>query len=261
MLAGSGSNGKSVFLKIVEAMVGSENTSHVSLQDLERDKFAPADLYGKLVNTFADLKAEKLSTTGMFKTLVSGDTIRAQRKYGQPFSFRNFAKLFFSANKIPDSDDKSYAYYKRWLILVFGKVFEGYTRDTELINKLTTPEELSGLLNLALIALRKLRMDGGFGDISVERIRQQYEENANTVKAFLDDRCIIDLTAPEYYTLTTNMYNEYLIFCKERKERPLEMSVFGKKERIRYYGGQREYCYVGVKLRSDLRGQNQAPLC
>jgi phage/plasmid-associated DNA primase len=77
-----------------------------------------------MVNTFADLKAEKLAMTGMFKTLVSGDTVRAQRKYGHPFSFRNYAKLIFSANKIPDSDDKTHAYYRRWLILTFEKVFE-----------------------------------------------------------------------------------------------------------------------------------------
>ncbi|HJT47205.1 MAG TPA: phage/plasmid primase, P4 family [Nitrososphaeraceae archaeon] len=268
MLCGPGSNGKGVFIKLIEALVGLDNTSHVPLQDLEKDKFAPADLYGKLVNTFADLKAEKLSTTGMFKTLVSGDTIRAQRKYGHPFSFRNYAKLFFSANKIPESDDKSYAYYKRWLILTFDMVFEGDTKDTRLIDKLTTKEELSGLLNLAIIALWQLHKHRGFRDISVERIRHAYEENANTVKAFLDAKCVIDLTESEYYTLSTNVYNEYFIFCKERKERPLEMNVFGKKlaeqgivnERIRYYG-QREHCYIGIKLRSDLRGQGQAPLC
>lgn len=39
-------------------------------------------------------------------------------------------------------------------------MFELDTRDTELINKLTTPEEIPGLLELALIALRKLHMDG-----------------------------------------------------------------------------------------------------
>jgi phage/plasmid-associated DNA primase len=129
---------------------------------------------------------------------------------------------------------------------------------------LTTQEELSGLLNLALIALRKLHLDGRFGDVSVELIRQQYEENANTVKAFLNTKCAIDLTEPEYYTLTTNVYNEYIIFCKERKERPLEMNVFGKKlaeqgignQRIRYCG-TREYCYIEIKLCSDLKGQNQ----
>jgi putative DNA primase/helicase len=65
--------------------------------------------------------------------------------------------LIFSSNKIPDSDDKSYAYYKRWLILAFDRVFHGITKDTNLIHRLTTPAELSGVLNLALIALRQLR--------------------------------------------------------------------------------------------------------
>jgi P4 family phage/plasmid primase-like protien len=157
MLYGNGDNGKGIFIKLIEAFVGSENCSHVPLQELDNDKFSSADLYGKLVNTFADLTSQKLLTTGNFKTLVSGDTVRAQKKYGQPFSFRNNAKLIFSSNKIPDSDDKSYAYFKRWLILSFDKVFQGMSKDTNLINKLTTPDELSGLLNLALIALRQLK--------------------------------------------------------------------------------------------------------
>ena len=200
-----------------------ENTSHVPLQDLDKDRFAAADLYGKMVNTFADLKAEKLSSTGMFKTLVSGDTVRAQEKYGKPFSFRKYAKLIFSTNKIPESDDKSYAYYRRWLILPFEKVLEKEDRDTKLIDKLNTPDELSGLLNLALIALKQLHKDEGFKDVSVEKIRKEYDESSDTVKAFLDDRCVVDLAAPGHYTLTTNVYNEYLIFCKDKVQRPLEM--------------------------------------
>jgi putative DNA primase/helicase len=123
MLYGNGDNGKGVFIKLIEAFVGSENCSHVALQELDNDKFASADLCGKIVNTFADLKSQKLLTTGNFKTLVSGDSVRAQERYGKPFSYRNSAKLIYSTNKIPDSDDKSYAYFKRWLILSFDKVF------------------------------------------------------------------------------------------------------------------------------------------
>jgi P4 family phage/plasmid primase-like protien len=265
MLVGTGSNGKGVFIKLVEAFVGMENTSHAALQDLDKDKYAPADLYCKMVNTFADLKADKLTSTGMFKTLVSGDSIRAQKKYGQPFSFRNVAKLIFSANKIPDSDDKSYAYYRRWVILSFDEFFEGESKDTNLINKLTTPKELSGLLNLALIALKQLHKNGGFKDVAVEK---QYKINSNPVKAFLEDKRVVDLTAPEYYTLTTNVYNEYLLACKEKSEKPLEMNRFGielakqgiEKQRIRNRAGDREYYYIGVKLRSELRGQNQTSL-
>lgn len=265
MLYGNGDNGKGVFIKLIEAFVGSENCSHVPLQELDNDKFSSADLYGKLINTFADLKSQKLTATGNFKTLVSGDTVRAQKKYGQPFSFRNSAKLIFSSNKIPDSDDKSYAYFKRWLILSFDRVFHGITKDTNLINKLTTPNELSGLLNLALIALRQLKKDGGFREISVEKVRKEYEYNANTVKAFLDDKCVIDLTSPEYCIPTVYLCNEYENFCQEKGVRALEMNTFGSK--LKEYGiekdrkrnhGDREYYYFGVMLRSDLRGSNQS---
>jgi phage/plasmid-associated DNA primase len=138
----SGDNGKGTFIRIIESFVGLENTSHVSLQDLGEDKFAAADLYGKMVNTFADIVTDKIPRSGTFKMLVSGDTIRAQRKYGQPFDFRNFAKLIFSANQIPDTEDRTFAYYKRWIILKFEKVFRE-NKDTNLIDKLTTLEEPS----------------------------------------------------------------------------------------------------------------------
>ena len=58
-------------LSVIEAFVGWENCSHAPLQELDNDKFPSADLYCKLVNTFADLKSQKLLATGNFKTLVS----------------------------------------------------------------------------------------------------------------------------------------------------------------------------------------------
>ena len=264
MLYGNGDNGKSVFIKLVETFVDTQNCSHVPLQELDNDKFSSADLFGKLVNTFADLKSQKLMTTGNFKTLVSGDSVRAQKKYGQPFTFRNYSKLIFSSNRIPDSDDKSQAYYKRWLILSFDKVFYGATKDTNLINKLTTPDELSGLLNLALIALRQLRKDGGFKDVSIEKVRKEYEYNANTIKAFLEEKCVVDL-ASSNSTPTVYLYNEYENYCAAKGARPLDMNVFGarlkeygiEKDRIRSHG-DREYHYLGVTLRSNLQGQNQS---
>jgi putative DNA primase/helicase len=179
LLIGPGRNGKSVLIKLVEALVGHENASHASLQELLGDRFASADLYCKLVNDYADLEADKLINTGKFKTLVSGDSIRAQKKHQQAFSFRNYAKLIFSTNKIPESEDKSYAYYRRWVILSFNRVFEGEDEDTGLMHKLTTDEhELAGLLNLALKGLKKLIKEGGFKDVSVEKIKQHWYRRA-----------------------------------------------------------------------------------
>ena len=104
---GEGDNGKGTFLKLFERFVGLKNASHVSLQDMNSDRFSIANLYGKLVNTFGDLPADKLKATGNFKMLVSGDIIRAQNKHADPFYFANHALLVFSANAIPQSDDKS----------------------------------------------------------------------------------------------------------------------------------------------------------
>ena len=108
---------------------------------------------------------------------------------------------------------------------------------------------------MAIISLRQLRKDGGFKEISVEKVRKEYEYNANTVKAFLDDKCVIDLTAPDYIIPTVQLYSDYWNFCQEKRMRPLEMNVFGSKlkeygierDRIRSHGG-REYDYIGIRL-------------
>jgi putative DNA primase/helicase len=152
--------------------------------------------------------------------------------------------------------------------LNFEKVFRE-NKDTNLIDKLTTPEELSGLLNLALIALKQLQKDEGFRYISIEKTIKEYNKNTDTITTFLEERCVVDFANPEYFTLTKNVYNEYLTYCKEKNERPLDTNVFGAKlkergigrERIRYYG-TREYCYLGIKLKSNLReDKNLAPHC
>jgi hypothetical protein len=125
MLTGEGENGKSVFLDLVGYLLGETNVSNVALQDLEENRFRAAELYGKLANTFADLDARGLRSSSMFKTLTTGDWITAERKHGQPFRFRSYAKLLFSANKIPSSRDRTHAFYRRWLIIPFTQKFDG----------------------------------------------------------------------------------------------------------------------------------------
>ena len=259
MCCGKGDNGKGTLLKLFERFLGDQNVSHASIQELNNDRFAIADLHGKLANVCADLKAEKLTNTGTFKMLVSGDTIRAQKKHGQPFGFRNIAKLIFSANEIPASNDQTYAYFKRWIILLFDKIFQREEKDTQLIEKLTTEEELSGLLNLAIIALKQLIKDNGFIHVDdVNSIQKEYNENATAIEEFVNNQCRIDLSDRETYTICRYLYHSYMLHCKYHN-RPLDSdNVFGshliakgiKKER-RMVNRMREYCYVGISLRNN----------
>jgi putative DNA primase/helicase len=150
-LLGSGANGKSIWLEGLMALIGAKNISHLTLQQIEHDKFAVANLLGKLVNIYADISSERLRSTNIIKAITGGDTITGERKYGDMFSFVPFCRLLFSANDFPQSPDNSDGFYRRLLIIPFHNSF---AEDPELGRRLkatlTSPIELSGVLNEAL---------------------------------------------------------------------------------------------------------------
>lgn len=254
-LIGRGANGKSVFLTVMEKFLGKNNVSHVSLQAICHDRFAVADLFGKLANIHADLSDEKLNFAGTFKQLVSGDGLRAQRKHQHGFDFDNMAKLVFSANRIPESNDDSYAYYRRWIILPFFKTFEGHNADPTLVDKLTTDDELSGLLNLALKGLRQLRSNGGFTqqEKTIQEIKEQFENtDVRNLMSFIHERCRLD---PTSIIPTDELYKEYQEYAIESGVPPLDPIGFGKElkklqieKRRMQTGGSRMYYYKGINL-------------
>jgi len=80
--------------------------------------------------------------------LTGGDRIHAQRKYGHPFSFNPICILVFSANEAPPSFDQTQAWFDRWLIIPMERRIGDEEMDPGLIEKLTVPSELEGLLGL-----------------------------------------------------------------------------------------------------------------
>ena len=80
-------------LRLVTALLGLENCSAVTLHDLVSNRFRAAELYGRLANIAGDLDGGWLTSTAMFKMVTGGDTIGAERKFGQPFSFTPAARL------------------------------------------------------------------------------------------------------------------------------------------------------------------------
>lgn len=163
-LIGSGANGKSTFLEMVKRLLGEENVATVTLQELCEDKFARAFLFGKHANICYDLPATSLADTSIFKGLTGNDTITAQFKYGHFFQFKNHAKLLFGMNQRPNTPDDSEAYHSRWINLKMDAYFPPEKREPNLLDKLTTQDELSGLFNWSIEGLNRLLEQGGFSD-------------------------------------------------------------------------------------------------
>ena len=65
----------------------------------------------------------------MFKAITGCDRITAEVKYRDSFEFTPFARLLFSANRLPESSDASQAFFDRWLIVPFPNRFRQTRRE------------------------------------------------------------------------------------------------------------------------------------
>jgi len=146
LMFGPGGNGKSVLLKVATALVGKENAAHVPLQELVDQRFYRAELIGKRLNVYADIEQVSPKQQAILKALISGDPILAERKYRDPVSFSNQAVMIFSCNELPNLGGRTYSIQRRLILIPFRQTFSGKEADKELIDKLTTPTELSGLI-------------------------------------------------------------------------------------------------------------------
>jgi putative DNA primase/helicase len=259
LLNGTGANGKSVFVNLLKALVGPANIVARSLQELEINKFAKADLYGKLVNLYADLPQTALKSTGIFKMLTGGDPVTAEHKFQQPFTFVPSAKHVYSCNRIPKAPDDLDAFFRRWLIVTFPYQFLGEKDNRSLLSELTTDIELSGFLNWALAGLERLRANGWrFSEArSIEQVRDLWVRGSDPVKAFVMDWCI---TGPDQTVAKADLYAAFMEYCRKNglpgltntafyRELPLACPVTSEKPSKQT--GVRVHTYRGLAVKPE----------
>ena len=105
ILVGPQSNGKSTFQGMLQLLLGINNISSIDLKDLS-ERFKTAELYGKLANIGDDIGDAYIDDNNIFKTIVTGGRVIAEKKGKDPFEFEPYVKCIFSANNIPKTRDK-----------------------------------------------------------------------------------------------------------------------------------------------------------
>jgi putative DNA primase/helicase len=252
---GEGANGKSTYLAGIVTFLGRHNCTAISLQKLESDRFAVARLVGKLANICPDLPSSHLTGTSVFKALTGGDTVGAERKYRDSFEFVPFAKLIFSANQPPHSDDSTHGFFRRWLVVPFTRVFEEGGEDTisreDLDALLSSPKELSGLLNHALDAMARLDSDGFTKSESMLQAWDEFRRETDPLSVWLDRTTIED---PAAFVPKRELLDAYKAECAARRRTPMSSTGFGLAlKRLRKVGDQQKtvdgkvaWCYTGI---------------
>lgn len=210
LLTGNGSNGKSTYITLTTRLVGDTNVTAVSLQEIIENRFAAAELQGKLLNMYPDLPKTGLKTTGKFKALTGGDSINVEKKFAQPFKFKNKAVFAFSANSLPSVDDQSFAFFRRWAIIDFPFTFKV---NPTLLDKLATPQNLSGYLNLVLDKMDHIEKYGLTRSNKVENEMNTWKKRSNSAYAYVVD--MLEKSATDYIKYDS-LYNLYLQYCDEQ---------------------------------------------
>lgn len=186
-LFGPKRSGKSTFTRLLEAIAGAENTSAVTLQDLSDNRFASADVFGKILNTAAELRPTDIGDLSLFRKLTGADTIWAERKHGQPFQYRNRALFAFAANELPTIADGPDAYAARVKPFHFNRSFAGAENpalETAMLG------ELPGIL-VRLVAAWQRRNGRGTYLPTDAGIMSDFEERSNRVLMFVRRRCTV----------------------------------------------------------------------
>ena len=191
ILLGERNSGKTTFIQLLNTFVGKENHSTLSLQEISYDDFTTKNLYGKFLNSYDDLSFVGIKSTGRFKAATGNGTISGKVKYGDIINFNNYAKLVFACNKIPQSKEEDLAYYLRWIVIDCPNSFsdDNPKTDKQLISKIATTMEMSGLLNWALEGFERLMANQKFSyGFSDEEIQMIMERSGSNIAGFAQDR-------------------------------------------------------------------------
>lgn len=212
ILYGTGANGKSVFFEIVNALLGANNVSSYSLQELTDDTgYYRAMIANKLVNYASEING-KLQTDS-FKKMVSGEVIPARLPYGKPMQLTNYAKFIFNCNELPKDVEYTNAYFRRWLIIPFDVTIPEHEQDKNLHTKIIE-NELSGVFNWVLQGLNRLLEQERFSNCeAAKQAVEQYRIESDSVQMFLSEN--------DYEVSPTNemplkdLFSEYKNYCIE----------------------------------------------
>lgn len=216
-LLGGGSNGKSVYLEIIQALFGSRNVSVVSPTGLTKE-FERVKIKDSLLNIGKDVSPD-FSTGEIREWLLQisdGTLIQACYKGQTHITFQPRCKLIYSMNKPPVAAVIE-GLNRRLRFIEFPCSFADFpdknnrkqkTKDVNIVSKLLA--ELPGIFNWAYNGYKLLETVGYFTDTpEQDEITTQFEEMSDPISVFCHDHIFRGEKTRE------EIYSKYKDWCED----------------------------------------------
>lgn len=241
----SGANGKSTLFNIIKALIGDNNTTAISLDQLNENEYYRSTMTKSLVNIGDDIDDSFIESSTIFKTIVTNNPISVRVIKESPFETRLFSTLLYNCNKMPRFKDNSGGIERRLKIIPMLKQVPENKRRNDLELILTHPYAKQRLLERALDGFKKLRQNNciiKFGRI-IEMESEKYFLLIDTFRGFLYEEIFKDnelrnasMDYSEKIKTISNrwvelklkdVYGKYLEFCtNDGRKYPLNKNSF-----------------------------------
>jgi putative DNA primase/helicase len=197
ILVGSGGNGKSVFLDVVQALLGKHNFCTPTFSSI-CDRFGRSEFPGKLAALMGDAHlgrdTDAIKALEFIKSVSGGTPVNIEEKC-KPMRTGVLLNTRFTiaVNVMPRLPDASRALGRRIRVIPFHRDYSE-NPDKTLGSRLI--QELPGILLWALEGLRKLRSGGNLDQPVVgANLRGDFLDDSSPLGAFVETYCEI---SPEY---------------------------------------------------------------
>lgn len=253
LLYGLGSNGKSTLTEQVAHILGDYGDNIASKTLMQQKAVNQSDQF-----SFAKLQAIRFVETGetddggklaeaQLKILTGGDTISAQFKYGNEFSYKPRFKIWMSTNNRPLIRGEDYGIWRRIFFFPFLNSFTGDKKDKHLPDKLKAESEK--ILGWCIKGFLKYQETGLIVTKTTEEARAKYKVDLDAVLRFIERKCVLSKLSHIDCEELFLEYRNWAILHDEPRHKESEFREKLKKKGIIIskdsYGKE---CYYGIRL-------------
>jgi P4 family phage/plasmid primase-like protien len=257
VLLGPAGTGKSTVSYVLTRLLGDDNVSSVSLEQM-REPFTLITLLGKLANISSEIETQEIRAgERIIKGITGEDQMALNEKYKPIIHATLTARLLFTCNQLPLFKDYGGSIGRRLIIIPMDEIIPAAKRDAGLWPKLES--ELPGIFNWALEGLRDLRKHGLFEASVAKKAVKEHLAEGKPWEGWIVDTLDFDSTYSSDLGCT-EVYQAFEVHFQELGyRRVMNEAAFGKalKEvypkviRIRsQVNGQRSYRYAGLMWRT-----------
>lgn len=256
---GPSGTGKSTVAQAIAATLGPDLVSHLDLSQLSDPGtfFLPA-LQHVALNLGAELNSMAVGDGSVFKQLCSGESVRVNPKWEQPFDLHTAAKLFFLANRMPAFRQGTDGEVRRLNIIRFGQKPERPMVSVKAA-LMSDPAEHAGILCWMINGLQELLLTNRMPESGAESsaARAQFDLSNDPLRAFVAACCVVDADAAEE---KDRIIAAHAAFRAENGFPPTSPNIFLRELYERYptlkatrprTAGDRKHMVNGIRLQRE----------